>query len=147
MGEVKKILADHKLAKPISDHYHNDILIELCESFHIHLRNLRIALDYEEFERILRYFFNTSNAWHDDGKPKPSEMRRDRQIHYVKGKIKPIHGVENDALCVEELEDGHIHVHYRSLRLDLSKREFKEFADVIIRAYDKLEILDEDSNN
>jgi len=48
MGNVYKILGKAKV-KPSPKYYSERLVVELCENVHIHYRNIRWELSYEEF--------------------------------------------------------------------------------------------------
>jgi hypothetical protein len=138
MGKVKYLLSKLKL-KPESDRYNNLYSVERADdSFHIHWRNIRIESDKEEFE-LFTYIINIARQkWIDEGKP---DLLENGILCYDTGNIKPIHGINPDILRIEwdELMGDAIHLHYKSIRLEFSIKEFLEFSNNINEA--RLELL------
>lgn len=52
--------------------------------------------------------------------------------------IKPTSDLFNTRLQVEENVGEDIHIHFRHLRFEMTKDEFKTFASVMKEAYDRL---------
>ncbi len=138
MGNTIKLLAEKKL-KAISDIYSDMHTIERCENFHIHWRNLRMLFSKEEFEVFCKSTISAYNAWIQMGKPNP-EPNKSLPEYLYSGKINPIHGERPNDFAIEVQGDlpympkNFIHIHYKSLRLDVSHKEFLELADLFIKA-------------
>lgn len=130
MGNVVKKLKEKEL-KDKSDIYSDVFKIERCEDFHIHWRNLRMIFDKEEFEAFYKGVSEAYKEWEKQGKPDP-EGEEPKDL--FAGKVKPKHGRRPNDFVIEVNGKTHympemIHIHYRSLRLDLSKKELKELCE------------------
>jgi len=143
MGNTIKTLAEKKL-KAESDIYSDFLSLEICENFHIHLRNLRMMFNEEEFKNFHSAINCAYNQWSYLGKPH-SHIDKENQakippIYLCTGKLNPIHGERPNDFAIEVQGDlphmpkNMIHIHYKSLRLDVSHKEFLELADLFIKS-------------
>ncbi len=138
MGNTIKTLAEKKL-KAESDIYSDFLSLEICENFHIHWRNLRMLFNKEEFEIFCKSVISSYRAWVLARKPNP-EIGKSLPEYLYSGKINPIHGERPNDFAIEVQGDlpympkNFIHLHYKSLRLDVSHKEFLELADLFIKA-------------
>jgi hypothetical protein len=94
----------------------NRFTCELCENIHIHYRNLRLEFTKEEFLHIIRLLQgidikDVENFKYSDWAYK--ELIKDFGL--------PDETFYNDRLQIEQQVEGHYHVHYRNLRLELNK--------------------------
>jgi len=143
MGNTIKILAEKKL-KEVSDVYSDMHTIERCEDFHIHHRNLRMIFTKEEFDRFCKAVLHAWIKWERQGKPAP-EPGKSLPDYLFTSTINPIHGRRPKDFAIEIQGDlpympkNMIHLHYKSLRLDVSHKEFLELADLFIKAKEEYE--------
>ena len=143
MGNTIKLLAEKKI-KAESDVYTDMCSIECCENFHIHLRNLRMLFSKEEFEIICNAILDARINWIRQGKPNP-DPTKSLPNYLFTSKINPIHGERPNDFAIEVQGDlpympkNMIHIHYKSLRLDVSHKEFLELADLFIKAKEEFE--------
>ena len=143
MGKIKRVLAQKQL-RHISDIYSDLFTVERCENFHIHIRNLRLMFNKDEFE----YFCNTIKASYDEwirrGRPYP-EKEKSVPDYLFNGKINSTHGERPTDFAIEEQDHSQVpwmpkdmhHIHYKSLRLDVSGKELDELCELFIEAKKK----------
>jgi len=152
MGWIEKSLSK-KTIKPQSDIYADFFSIERCENFHVHFRNIRQVFSENEWEAYCKGIARAYEKWLSEGKPSPIRQpdeedpsKKDTKIppnYLFQSKINPIHDELADELAIEKQVDqpyakDMIHVHYKSLRLDLSVREFLELAEEVDIALQEL---------
>lgn len=133
MGTIKRMLSEKEI-KPASDIYNTFHAVEHCENFQIHWRNLRLVFDIPEFEQFVTKAWTGYQRWVESGRPKfgPKEGRI---TGLDGGMIDAEHGFLGNVLAIEEqTQKDYIQVHYKSMRLDLSKKEFLEMADAFTEA-------------
>jgi len=110
MGQVKRVLFQSKCKKPMLN---NRMTIELCENVHIHYRNLRLEFPKEEFLTILKAF-------------KSIDEKQIEEFDYNENSFKEIFSTHDlpektefdDRIVLEEQVGGHLHLHYRNLRIE-----------------------------
>jgi hypothetical protein len=110
MGQVKRILFQSKCKKPMLN---NRMTVELCENVHIHYRNLRLEFPKEEFLPILKAL-------------KSIDEREVENFDYSDNSFKELFSTHNlpektefdDRIVLEEQVGGHLHLHYRNLRIE-----------------------------
>jgi hypothetical protein len=129
MGNVTKLYKKKQLEKK-SDIFTNTFNIERCEGFHIHWRNLRMLFNQEEFETFCQGVMEAYKKWEEAGKP-PPEPDKDAPEYLLQKTINPIHGLRPTDYAIEFIastpyQPEMIHIHYRSLRLDLSQKELEQ---------------------
>jgi len=143
MGNTIKILAEKKL-KEVSDIYSDMHTIERCEDFHIHWRNLRMIFTKEEFDKFCKAIIHAWTKWQRQGKPEPEEGKSLPEYLFASN-INPIHGRRPKDFAIEiqgdlpHMPKNMIHIHYKSLRLDVSHDELIELADLFAKAKEEFE--------
>ena len=143
MSNTIKLLVEKKL-KPESDIYKDFLSLEICENCHIHWRNLRMLFNKEEFEIFYRAITSAYNQWEKMGKPSPKIDEKNQALipptYLCTGKINPIHGERPEDFAIEvqgdlpHMPSSMIHIHHKSLRFDVSHKEFLELADLFAKA-------------
>jgi len=143
MGWIEKLLSKTTV-RAVSDIYPDFFSIERCENFHIHFRNIRQVFSEDEWEIYCKGVGVAYHKWVSQGKPSPiveqedgDPFKKNTKIppnYLFQGKVNPVHDELSEELAVEKQIDqpyakNMIHVHYKSLRMDLSVREFLEFVD------------------
>lgn len=128
MGEIRKLLAGNVMERRSITA--TGIWVDLCENIHLHYRNLRLEFSEKEWAQFI-------HAVHMLGQ---AELHTAHQHNYREGDPnflvqchynQPLSGDSTyfpNRLTVEEQFDGTYHVHYRDLRLHLSRREFMTVA-------------------
>ncbi len=118
MGRIRRIFETRTLEEPILN---QRFTVELCENVHLHYRNLRLEFPKEEFLRLLQHLKGLDEARierFDYGHGRFETLIEDRGLPPVTE--------FNRRLQVEEQVEGHFHVHFRNLRVEL--RALGEFA-------------------
>lgn len=145
MGKVIANLGATRL--PRQTVFGDRFVVECCESFHVHFRNLRLELGPEDFGRVMTALEETANTWRSHGQPAAhAHLELGRAL--VAGTEDPVFSVE---LC-ENLykkwptgwdarfhrEDSFVHVHWRDMRLEMSNAEFLALAETTRTAHETL---------
>jgi len=110
------------------------------DSFHIHWRNLRLQFSKKEWCDFIAAMMSAWDAWKLLGGPEPHP---DRSLPIYLPKVLPVnpeHDINGDNFRIEDddLNGEAIHVHYRSMRLEYSYKEFLVIADGFTEAAKKL---------
>lgn len=134
MGKVKRYLLRRTLDRRRPDLYPDKRSIECAETMHLHERNLRIEHTLGEFQDLVAAY---QDARRKLGSERPEPGKPTNWLGVSDISAEP--GVTPDRFEVEEsdyptLNETTIHVHYRSLRLEFSHREWEEFAAGIEQA-------------
>ena len=138
MGNTEKMLFDGKVNQ-VSDVYADMHTVERCEDFHIHWRNLRLIFDKPEFELFCQAIRIAHGNWKKLGCPDPEPGKSLPEYLYNLG-VDPIHGRRSTDLKIEaqgelpHMPKNMIHLHYKSIRLDVSHKEFVELAEAFASA-------------
>ena len=132
MGEVKAMLFSEPLAEPAPVLYASKRSLEAAETLHHHERNVRLEYTAREFAEMLR-------AMSRAGKSGLAEIVA-RTLYLDLSDIPAVPGVTPKRFQIEEstyptLEETTIHLHYRSLRLEFTHREWAEFAKGVVEAW------------
>ncbi len=143
MGQTKKQLAETSLDPwPI---FPKRMVLECDESVHLHYRNLRLELSDEDFQEMALMFKQGLKFYEDrnvcagmfDGqhielgrgtveKPlRTTQLKIDLQENLYKG------GYDNAEYYIE---NDFVVIRYRDLRMEMSRNEFKKFAETISKA-------------
>lgn len=141
MGNTIKILVE-KVLKAKSDIYSGMHTVERCEDFHLHWRNLRLIFDKEEFKIFCNAVRDAQNMWIRQGCPSP-EPDKSLPDYLYTSEISPIHSRRPTDFVIEvqgdlpHMPENMIHLHYKSLRLDVSHDEFVELAEAFSEALEE----------
>lgn len=130
MGNVKKIIADEVL--PNREYYNDKLWCDLCENLHIHLRNIRLEFSFEEWKELVVHLFSVKNEL--TKYPDYKEDAGYQMLLYT-----PTKAIEKDSkyfpnrFRIEEEHDGSVHIHYRDIRLQVTKQEYNQIAKAMIQ--------------
>jgi len=111
MGQIKKIIYKSKVPVPLLN---TRFTVELCENVHLHYRDLRLEFPKEEFLQILRHLKKIDEKTVED-----FAYANDAFKCLVNDNNLPPSTEFNDRLQIEEQVQGHYHLHYRNLRLEM----------------------------
>ncbi len=128
-------------------------VVEVCEKMHLHYRNLRILLSLPDFLELARGFIAAMERWEKLSQPEPKEgqhielCRRKVATEAYNEQIQVnlnqnLYNANKDkiyAAGAEFEEEKYIHLKVRDLRIELSLKEFGEFADAVAEAKRGLE--------
>ena len=132
MGNIKKILANKKVA----DHgLYVGSTWEDCENIHLHWDDFRLIMTEKDFCNFVE---STCTAIK---KLQILKETNEREKGHCLVQWKPEYRYFKNRLQIE-LQDapqtGHVHIHLRDLRLELSIEEFKELAECMAKAVEEL---------
>lgn len=147
MGQTIQQLAHRQLSKPAV--FNNRFVVESCESFHFHYRNLRINLSFQDWMSLGKGFSDSFMRWIRKGSPTEGHTELCRKIvatnpHDEGIKINLNRNLysENGGKIFSEgagLEGAeYIHFKYRDLRLEMTREEFMTLASAVREAQEKL---------
>lgn len=151
MGQTIQTLSQRSLKRPAI--FNNRFVVESCETFHFHYRNLRINLNFQDWQAIGKGIADAFMRWMRKGSPTGghSELCR-KQVatnphndgiminlnkNLYKGNSGKIFSKGTDLK-----EDEYIHFKYRDLRLEMTKEEFKEMAECFKEAKGALDEIE-----
>lgn len=141
MGIIKNILVKKEI-NPIPDIYSNFFQIERCEDMQIHWRNNRLQFTGDEFRIYLQMCIKAYQNWQEMNLADPDSNSKIIQGLAGCTAPDPKKAINSTFLAIEEQQQaGYIQFHYRSLRLDLSEREFLEIADAFEEAKKKYAVM------
>lgn len=153
MGRTIEKLAERNIgSKSI---FNNRMVTELCESAHIHYRNLRIVQSLDDFINTAEGFVASLDRWKKRGCPGTGQGQH---IELCRKKVATVD--ESDTVQVnlnENLynkneggifsegadftDEKYIHVKIRNLRLEFSLAEFNTIAEAFKEAQEKLSVI------
>lgn len=129
-------------------------MIEACETFHVHYRNLRIALSLPDFINFSEGVRDSYDRWVKRGKPYP---RSGQHIELCRKAVatteveppnvrvnfnKNLY-VQNEGRVFSEgadfHDDNYIHLKIRDMRFEMSIDEFKVLAEAVREANECLD--------
>ncbi len=149
MGRTKENLSTKELGKKAI--FNNRFVVECVENFHIHYRNLRIALTQEDFVAVCKGCIQAFERWNRRGCPDNPKAHIELCRKNVTGfdnegvRINLNHNLYNEnkgrifSEGAEFDEPEYIHLKIRDLRIELSKEEFKELTNAVKEASGRLE--------
>lgn len=151
MGRTIQKLAERNIGKKAI--FNNRFVVELCESAHIHYRNLRIIQSLDDFINTAEAFVNALERWKKRGCPGTGvgqhiELCRkkiavaDESDKIVINLNENLYNKNEDGIFSEGAdftEPEYVHVKIRDFRVELSVNEFKELASAISEANSRLE--------
>lgn len=151
MGKTLLALADKKISeKAVFD---KRFVVEIAETVHVHYRNLRINLSLPDFISMARGMADSLKRWEERGKPEPKEGKHIELCRkevatvplnsdYCKVNLNKNLYAENEGRIYAEgaeLDDElYVHLKVRDLRLELTKKDFKELASAVKEASDAI---------
>ena len=150
MGKVILPLSEGELSeKTIFD---RRFVIECCETFHLHWRNLRLELSADNWIQLVEAFETGIAKWRAHGSPLSHphlELAR-----FLMDTSEVIHPTTANAELCENLyktlrethgadaefwvEDAFVHFHYRDLRVEMPIADFLAFSKTMTAAHTKL---------
>lgn len=147
MGQTIQKLSERKLSKPAV--FDTRFVVESCESFHFHYRNLRINLSFQDWMSLGRGFSDAFLRWIRKGSPTGGHAELCRKIvatqahdEGIKINLNKNLYAPNGGKIFSEGADLHgetyIHLKYRDLRLEMTMDEFMILAEAVKEAESKL---------
>jgi hypothetical protein len=126
------------------------MVVECCETFHLHWRNLRLELSPENWVDFLATMERAAAAWQANGAPR-SHVHLELARHWIQHP--PVNTGELDVELCDNLykvapppfgdgalldDDDFVHFHIHDLRVEMSVAEFVQFAGILAAARDRL---------
>lgn len=148
MGQTIRNLASRELSRPAI--FNNRFVVEACEDFHFHYRNLRLRISYADWPSFAKGFSDAYTRWEKQGRPfgQHTELCRKTvasnpkedgiQINLNKNLYKKVSGVFSLG-SGDNHDEEYIHFKYRDLRMEMTIEEFKELSDVFSKARKELD--------
>jgi len=150
VGKVILPLSEGELSdKTIFD---RRFVIECCETFHLHWRNLRLELSADNWIQLVEAFEQGIAKWRAHGSPRSHphlELAR-----FLMDTSQIVNGSTANAELCENLyktlrethgadaefwvEDAFVHFHYRDLRVEMPIADFLQFSKTMTEAHTKL---------
>lgn len=152
MGRTIETLAERNIGKRAI--FNNRFVTELCESAHIHYRNLRLIMTLDEFITMAEGFTQSLDRWKKRGCPGTGqgqhiELCRKKVAVTDESDTVKINLNENlynkneggiFAEGAEFTDASYIHLKIRNTRLELSLDEFNQIAEAFKEAQEKLNV-------
>ena len=150
MGKVILPLSEGELSeKTIFD---RRFVIECCETFHLHWRNLRLELSADNWIQLVEAFETGIAKWRAHGSPRSHPHLE--LAKFLMDTSEVIHPTTANAELCENLyktlrethgadaefwvEEAFVHFHYRDLRVEMPIADFLAFSKTMTAAHTKL---------
>ena len=150
MGQTLTPLSQSKLTGPPI--FKNRFVVEVCEKFHTHYRNLRLVNSTHDWVNMAEGFADALQRWKKRGCP---GTNKNKHIELCRKKIyseadtdtilinlnKNLYPEHNGMIFAEGAdfdEDKYIHLKIGDIRIELSITQFNEVADAVKEARSKL---------
>ncbi|HEY4232810.1 MAG TPA: ParB/Srx family N-terminal domain-containing protein [Lacipirellulaceae bacterium] len=148
MGAVKKLLAEKTLKA--RERHNSRLFVDLCENIHIHFREYRLIFSLDEYfefvdiinksTRDVRNYLYKNPDYKEEAFPTTLMVAcgSERQRKFLQNSPQPHESAyHNDKFAIELQEEfitDEIHVHWRNLRVVLSRDNFKDVAQAFTEA-------------
>ena len=153
MGKVIAPLAEGTV--PEHTIFDRRFVLECCERFHFHWRNLRLELTADNWNEFVRTFEAAIATWRANGSPREHvHLELAKHLMDLNEVVRPTTvGVELCANLYKEMrathgkdaefwdEDAFVHFHYRDLRFEMSIADFLAFSKTMSDARDRLQTM------
>jgi hypothetical protein len=128
MGNIKKLIAD--IVLPERQHYYGHLWVDICENLHIHLRNIRTEFSKLEWTEFVKFLQSAHNAVEDVKDYKENSgfqlmLKSPLSATYKDSTYYP------NRFRVEDEHDGSVHIHYRDIRIHLTREEYNMMANAM----------------
>jgi len=152
MGQTISKLAERPLSsQPIFPHR---FVIECCEKFHFHWRNLRLVLSTSDFISLAEGCAKSLDRWKKNGSPEPTqgthieltrkEVAKDGDDNRVLINLnRNLYNVNEGRVFAQGANFNdklYVHLKLRDIRLELSFEDFKQLAEAVKEADEKLNV-------
>ncbi len=130
MGDIKQVLVTEELEPRMLSP--KRICVELCENIHFHNRNVRYNFSQEEWATLAAAMQNLYKATeYSIDKNKYEEGTNDFfiQCNYNTPYPNSSSKYHSNRFQIEECRDDTFHIHYRDLRIELTRTEFYKIAN------------------
>lgn len=149
MGRTLQNLAKRELSNEAV--FNNRFVVEACEKFHIHYRNLRLSLATSDFIQVAQGCADALARWKSRGSPENpkvhielcrKQVAKDCLNEGVKVNLNQnLYNAYDGKIFAEGSqfkEPTYIHFKIRDMRLEMSISEFKEMANAVREADERL---------
>lgn len=146
MGKVLRKLSEKKLGDDRGI-FPNRFVIEVCEKFHVHFKNLRLMIGKSDWIEFANGVVDSFTRWKKRGEPEPdasshielcrkrlSDAENNTVLITLNENLYLKHDGKIFAEGAELLDDVYVHVKIRGVRLEFSKNDFRVIADAIQEA-------------
>lgn len=127
MGNVRAVLSTKDI--DAVGMYNEFVRTELCETIHLHYRDLRLNLTGEQFLNVKKTLQDGYQRWVDLGKPYPGN--KDDLLCVLKMEDEQIF---KNEMKIELVEGGYVHIHYKDMRLEVQFYTFFLFVTLFKEA-------------
>jgi GT2 family glycosyltransferase len=150
MGKVIAPLA--KTQVPANTVFDKRLVIECCERFHIHWRNVRLELTPDIWDGFVATFEQAIATWRANGSPRQHEHLE--LARYLMDTSQIVHPTDVEVELCENLyknlrathgadaefweEDAFVHFHYRDMRFEMSIEDFLGFSKAMADGRERL---------
>ena len=148
MGLINKIYSSSKTT-PSSRMYSDHFTIERTENFHVHLRNLRIEMDKNEYRLISLGFIFGYIKWLLTGR---KEKTPGENVFLFLDKVPNSPSLLNGFTTSNEIRvelqqwADFVHIHYKNIRLEFTVSEAKEFIETMSKGLQGIQDTERERN-
>lgn len=111
MGKVFETLKEKKVPRPM---FNRRGVVEVCENIHLHWRNFRLEFSKDEF-RLFLLLMQTIDPQDIDN----ADFKEENFKELVRTDEIPEESEWDDRFVLEKQVEGHYHLHYRQLRIEV----------------------------
>ena len=148
MGKTIENLATRAVSEKAV--FNNRFVVEACEQFHIHYRNLRLSLPTQDFIQVATGISDALARWRGRGSPENPKVHIELCRKTISDNADPIKINLNENLYNANAgrifaegsgftEKVYVHLKTRDIRLEMSVKEFKELSNAVAEASKRLE--------
>ena len=136
--------------------FNNRFVIEVCETMHLHYRNLRLILSLGDFTELARGIITAYERWKKVGCPEP---KKNQHIELCRRKIaseaynegiqinlnRNLYNFNKDKIYSEGAgitDDYYVHLKIKDLRIELTLSEYKVLSNAVREADKRLKHSD-----
>jgi len=113
----------------------NRLVVEQCENFHIHYRDLRLEFDEDTFSIFCNTATEAWAAFEEDPQKGDTMFFRELSKEFVQS-----FSTGHNIFKIELLKNGVIHIHYRNIRLELDQDAFRLLTHTFLTAYSRFTV-------
>ncbi|HWB23113.1 MAG TPA: glycosyltransferase [Gaiellaceae bacterium] len=140
---------------PANTVFDRRFVLECCERFHIHWRNIRLELTPENWIGFVNTFEQAIATWRANGSPRQHEHLE--LARYLMDTSEIVHPTEVEVELCENLyknlrethgadaefweEDAFVHFHYRDMRFEMSIEDFLGFSKAMADGRERLQTI------
>jgi len=126
MGDIKSIYCEREIGKGF---YSSTARLEINESVHLHLHDMRFVWNKETFLKMIELFKEAEVKFYELGCPNTTE-----KMHLLSGVDLPKQ-LSHNRIAIEEQKDGRVHIHFKDLRIHLGMGDLYVFCETFENAW------------